>query len=239
MEAQLRAAFDETNRDDVREALRRYMKEHRIGVPTLQARIIEFDRPRHREIPLSTLQRFIAGSHHTHDHHVELCHAFVSSLPYYGEDRAFGLLGNALSEFLGDRTHGREREALIARLGAEYAGLYETEYGNLRLTAVHRQPYLRAQQTSKLLAPPGEPASRALAARRRIHEGIVVLVPSGVYMMLKDTLTCQPRFAGLQRRIESTKSGEEEVLEGEVYQPGFFAGMASLRGPIRFVREPR
>ena len=88
-EPESRTGFDQRERELVRSALRRYMEENRIGTPTLQYRIIEAD-PRRREIPLSTLQRFITGAHHTQDHHVALCHAFVRDLPYYGEGRDIG-----------------------------------------------------------------------------------------------------------------------------------------------------
>ena len=97
-EPESRTGFDQRERELVRSALRRYMEENRIGTPTLLYRIIEAD-PRRREIPLSTLQRFITGAHHTQDHHVALCHAFVRELPYYGEGRDVAQFGDALASF--------------------------------------------------------------------------------------------------------------------------------------------
>ena len=102
-EPESRAGFDQRERELVRSALRRYMEENRIGTPTLLYRIIEAD-PRRREIPLSTLQRFITGAHHTQDHHVALCHAFVRDLPYYGEGRDIGAVRGGADRFL-QRAH--------------------------------------------------------------------------------------------------------------------------------------
>ena len=50
--------FDLTERERIRWALIDYMKAHRIGVPTLAARI-KASHPREMEIPWKTLQRFL------------------------------------------------------------------------------------------------------------------------------------------------------------------------------------
>lgn len=100
-DAQLRNKFDVDERERIRRALLRYMRENCIGTPTLQFRIVEADAPRHREIPLSTLQRFLTARHHTQEHHVALCHGFVAGLPYYGEGSELALLGQGLAGFFG------------------------------------------------------------------------------------------------------------------------------------------
>lgn len=125
MEAQLRPEFDERERDFIRHALDRYMVEHGIGVPTLQTRLIEADHPRHREIPVSTLQRFLAGKHHTNDHHVAVCHAFAKELPYYGEGRDLRFLGDALAQFCVPPPDAIERALREQRFATEYTGGYE------------------------------------------------------------------------------------------------------------------
>src|ERR1700751_2836407 len=55
------------------------MKEHTIGVPTLAVRIRQ-SHPREMEIPLKTLQRFLAGKR-TQDMALNICAAFVDKLP--------------------------------------------------------------------------------------------------------------------------------------------------------------
>ena len=52
--------FDLTERERIRWALIDYMKAHKIGVPTLAARI-KASHPREMEIPWKTLHRFLAG----------------------------------------------------------------------------------------------------------------------------------------------------------------------------------
>jgi hypothetical protein len=52
--------FDAAERELIRKKLIRYMKENGIGAPKLAARI-KASHPREIEIPLSTLQRFLAG----------------------------------------------------------------------------------------------------------------------------------------------------------------------------------
>ena len=98
-EPQTITGFDKAERESVQVALRHYMEEHGIGTPTLQVRIIEAD-TRHREIPLSTLQRFITNPQRTQPHHVELCHAFVKDLPYYSAENQLLGLGQSIAAFL-------------------------------------------------------------------------------------------------------------------------------------------
>ena len=71
--------FDLTERERIRWALIDYMKAHKIGVPTLAARI-KAPHPREMEIPWKTLQRFLAGVR-THDMALTICKAFVEKLP--------------------------------------------------------------------------------------------------------------------------------------------------------------
>jgi hypothetical protein len=73
------AEFDLTERERIRQALLAYMKEHKIGTPTLALRIRQ-SHPREMEIPLKTLQRFLAGIR-THDMALVICKAFVEKLP--------------------------------------------------------------------------------------------------------------------------------------------------------------
>lgn len=117
--------FDSAGRERIRAALRRYMQENRIGTPALQYRIIKSDEPRHREIPLSTLQRFVTGKHHTQEHHVALCHAFVKDLPYYGEGRDLAQFAGALAMVFEIPEERIERAMQAQRLSRDIAGRYE------------------------------------------------------------------------------------------------------------------
>src|SRR5271168_4471760 len=74
------ASFDISQRERIRAALIGYMKEHGIRVPTLAVRIRQ-SHPREMEIPLKTLQRFLAGRR-TQDMALTICAAFVEKLPH-------------------------------------------------------------------------------------------------------------------------------------------------------------
>jgi hypothetical protein len=242
-ELQSRAGFDQREREFVRSALRRYMQEHGIGTPALQYRIIEADQPRRREIPLSTLQRFITGSHHTQDHHVALCHAFVRELPYYGEGRDVAQLGDALASFFPLRWP--EPKSPSSAKGPErfcrrYRGSAPTEVlpGQMRLyhmdelhpeMAVFVIPYseliferegnasyLRALET---ITNPSLDHSASQAQTRATYTYEGVLAPFGrmLRLMLRNTLTRQPRLYELYE----TDSGN---LRGQSNEPSFASG---------------
>ena len=68
--------YDLAHRERIRETLLSYMKEHKIGVPRLAARIKEAVH-RNPEIPVKTLQRFMKGEVRTIDMHVGFLAQFV------------------------------------------------------------------------------------------------------------------------------------------------------------------
>lgn len=232
-----RTGFDLAEREHVRRALLRYMREHRIGVPKLKDRIIEAD-PRRREIPLSTLQRFLIGRHHTQEHHVALCQAFVRELPWYGEGRDLAEFGTALSVFLQGYVEVSEREVLAARLAEEFAASYQSASSTLTLSVLERQPYLLAHETARALLAPDQDSERKgdeLEARRRSRDGVMVLAASGVYVVLRDGLTRQLKMIHLMKRATPADGEETFVLEGESYQPAFMDGMRPIQERVRFV----
>lgn len=224
--------FDSAERERIRAALRRYMREHRVGAPALQYRIEEADQPRKREIPLSTLQRFITGRHHTQDHHVALCHAFVKDLPYYGEGREVEQLGTALLSFLQPELPEQGETAEGGRL-AKLAGTWESAASVLTLTAAPDRTFLLARESARCLLATGEDErDPELAARRRVREGVMVAVAAGAHALLRDTLTRQIRTAFLARASDINEQG---VLQGECWQPAFMAGKCSVHERVRYV----
>ena len=232
--AQVSAAFDHKERERVRRTLLRYMAEHTIGVPTLEARIIEADAPRHREIPRSTLQRFLGGSRRTNDHHVALCHRFASQLPYFEEGRDNEQFGEALFEFLQGQAQGREREALIERL-AGLAGTYEAAEESLTLDAADGQPYLYARATGPCVLATdaaSEGISDELAARRRVYEGVLVLTSSGINMFLRHSLTRSPKLCCLFHHVRGEYQG---ALAGQTFEWGFAMGIKNNQRPVHYV----
>ena len=71
--------YDLAQRERIRETLLAYMKEHKIGVPRLAARIKETVH-RNPEIPVKTLQRFMKGEVRTIDMHVGFLAQFVEKV---------------------------------------------------------------------------------------------------------------------------------------------------------------
>lgn len=213
--------IDDTARERVRRALRRYMAESRIGVPSLQALIIKADAPRRREIPLSTLQRFLAGRHRTSDHHVVLCHKFVKDLPYYGEGKDLAAFGAAALTLFAPplyASEGRNAPPIIASyLAGRYRTSrymsdfkedlsYEEEFphpplpgrfeSEISLTAAAEGLWLDVRETvvepAVIEAQGNDP--NPTRDRRFLFEGIAVCVPPQIHIFLRDALTRQPKL---------------------------------------------
>lgn len=239
-----RPVFDTAERHAVRTALKRYMAEQRIGTPTLQVRIIEADRPRHREIPLSTLQRFLTGSHRTENHHVALCHAFASALPYYGQDREFCELGDALLAFLGTQNQLAGQAKLFP---PDYRSEFEfreypwdtryadepliypplgTEYGTISLSAVPETNFLRVNQLFRdnVITGPDSTSGGFLKTRKdgkRAFEGIMIVVEPHIYIFLRCKLTRVPRIFYLAE--DDYSSAQKRILVGKSFERLFMA----------------
>ena len=205
-----RPAFDKQEREAIQRALRRYMDEHRIGTPTLQLRIMEADEPHRRELPLSTLQRFITGSHRTSDAYVGMCRRFLESV---GERFDAPRFGSALAAFLGDLPSGEEGADLES-----YAGAYiihpaeDFPAGNegrtfAAFTPVPEQNFLAVTETGH--APWG---AGATALRREVFEGAFVANPPRGFVVLRSCLTRQPKTYLL--RPPSEGSSAMAMFEG-------------------------
>src|SRR5271165_2392030 len=89
------AEYDLAQRERLRQTLLAYMKEHKIGVPRLAARIKETVY-RNPEIPVKTLQRFMKGDVRTVDMHVGFLAQFAEKV---SKVDAMPRLGFALSAF--------------------------------------------------------------------------------------------------------------------------------------------
>ncbi len=211
-EAQTRPAYDQQERERIRRSLRRYMEEHRIGTPTLQLRIIEAD-ARQRELPLSTLQRFVAGSHRTMDSYVDMCRRFLEGTGAQAEP---GDIGEALAARFGDGDAKQARE-LAAAFANEYvihadpwdstraAGL---PYAVVRFDRVPEKPYLKIAEEAHDMPRQAQPA------RRHRYEGALVFNGRLVHAFLRSCLTRQPKTYTL--RYPGSGQTTTTLLEGAV-----------------------
>lgn len=91
-------SFTAAERARIRYALRAYMASKGIGTPSLCGEIGDTDKLK-RTVPLSTLQRFLKGSHETFDTYVEIFAAFVDRLADAKAQDAIDEFGGALSSF--------------------------------------------------------------------------------------------------------------------------------------------
>lgn len=89
--------FDIVTRNRIRRKIQHYKDAHGIGVSRLAKRISEAI-PRHPEIPIKTLERFLAGRMRTYDMYVGFFSKFAESLP---EPDTIGELGRSLVGFFG------------------------------------------------------------------------------------------------------------------------------------------
>lgn len=211
-ESAAREVFDQKERARIRRSLRRYMEEHRVGTPTLQRRIEEAD-ARRRELPLSTLQRFVAGSHRTSDSYVDMCARFLESV---GVSVAAGEIGEALAGYFGGQDIQQAR-----KLAAVFAGTYlihadpwdrtragGAPYADVRFDHEAEKPYLViAEEAHDMHRQGGSP-------RRHRYEGTLVFSGHHVHGFLRSCLTRQPKTYTL--RYPGPAGTGSTLLEGAV-----------------------
>lgn len=95
------SGYSQSARDAIRSRMIGYAKRHRIGVPTLLARMATATGRTQDQISQKTLQNFLGGTRRTNDGFVKICDEFVRK----AVDADQGLsLGHALGDFFGEDT---------------------------------------------------------------------------------------------------------------------------------------
>ncbi len=122
---------DNESRRLIRDKLLHYMRSHDMGVPTLAKRI-KNAHPRKLEIPIKTLQRFLADTHRTNDLHVALCSDFVEGLPC---PDPIGALGKALAEFYASQGADRYAGNFVLTVSYKISGKRSRLNSGLEITA--------------------------------------------------------------------------------------------------------
>lgn len=223
-EQQTRPVYTNAQREQVRRALLRYMEERGIGVVKLQDAVEKAD-ARGREIPLSTLQRFLAGSHRTQDHHVDLCETFARTLPYYGAAQAIAQLGATLAGFLG----AREREGVSADYAASLASAYEGDYEG---TSTQKRPAPeeiggQSKAVTSIMTLSPQPEGPVLAAHEQVldargrthdYEGVMLFTTAPYFALLRNNLTGLPRTLHLQS--PPAEAERRTALHGQGFESG-------------------
>lgn len=208
--------FDEQERAAIRRALIATMETHKIGVPRLAEDIRRADREKNRSIPLSTLQRFLRGTHRTSDEYVALISNFVKGTEQ-GKTSRFEEIARALS---GTFDIGAPKDsALLARLGHRICILAYpdgTEHERLRSTDMvpfseaafwkpGRQSYLLVEET---ITVPGE-GDEGDDCEDPVfkYEGVAVSAGADkLFIVTREAVTGKPRSAILINNPRRTPS---------------------------------
>jgi len=239
-----RAEFDERARERLRRQLLRYATEHGIGAPTLRDRIERADE-RGRELPLSTLQRFLNAKHRTLDLYVGMIAGFLAKENVSYDEAEFGRI---LSSFIGERAARPVDAAADNKWLQEFAGTYthwtyghgdvgtgELYYpprgkarGSLTLSPVDGAPHLAAQRRDRIASP--EAPSETFDP----YEGVALASGGALYVFMRNCLTRAPQSGFM---IPRTREDDLRTLEGSLYrlEPAGveFPGAAPLTNTVR------
>jgi hypothetical protein len=168
--------YDTAERERLRAVLIAYMKQHKIGVPTLARRIIEAH-PRRSEVPRRTLQRFLAGKR-VNDMAVSICATFAENLP--SRPTAFHALGRALHD-------------LYQREPDHIAGVYAVSTHETIISQLTIGPFDPRFLTVKEVT---------TSSHRRIYDGVLVNAGRSIVAILKDSLMNTARIYTLHLNPE-------------------------------------
>jgi|GEM_PF-2964007 len=208
-----RMTFDTAARDRLRAKLLGYMKEHAIGVPSLQARIAEATDRSPDLIVLKTLQRFLGNQGRTHDGFLIPCFQFAESFPAH--DELQGVASEVAGFFgaMGMPEGGGAKEATPDRLlgtygviagGEGYSGVWASRPGDEFQTGsphgrctIERIPGTSLCKVRELAAPDPKGTKTREALVRRVYDGLLLFFDPLVLIVLRDRLTRLPRVMWL------------------------------------------
>lgn len=235
------AAYDAKARARIRARLRSFMEQHRIGVPTLKDRIERADK-RGRELPLSTLQRFLRDSHRTMDMYVEMCAGFLAANDWLREPADFG---EPLHAFL----QGHKPDPLAGFSIGSLKGSYAAKRFAAKIDPVpellqggesHSTVRLRTKKDAAyLLVEEDEPdvrLPREDAGRQYTYDGVALLFGHDLYVFLRSCLTRRPRHYCLSVLPLAQRAGNEMVLTGEAFERPALPGRETCFG-LQLIRR--
>ncbi|WGJ13872.1 hypothetical protein QEV83_14505 [Methylocapsa sp. D3K7] len=158
--------FDTKTRDRIRRKILRYKNEHGLGVGRLAKRI-SLALPLEPEIPVKTLQRFLAGIIRTNDLHVGFFEKFSDGLP---DPDPLGEVGKSMAALYGKS--GRR----------DFSGVYATmQTGEGSEVTVSQEPgFWRVKEVTR-------------TGGHSVFDGVAVCSSEGAFFVLKDRLAGLPR----------------------------------------------
>jgi hypothetical protein len=168
--------YDLAQREQIREALIAYAKEHKIGVPRLASRIKE-NVHRNPTIPVKTLQRFMKGEVRTVDQYVGFLAQFAEKV---SKADATPRLGFALSAFYSSKDKTDWSGTFIALESAQ-SERESTEAYQSKVEIVMDQGMWRVKEVD------------TTGGSYQVYDGAMTSSGSTIVIVLKDRLVGLPR----------------------------------------------
>jgi len=238
--------FDQADRDRIRRALLRYMREHAIGVPTLQKEIAAANALSLDRVPLKTLQRFLGNTHRSNEAMVRFCDRFIGNAA--GPD-PIADLGEQVAAFLGVWRSGHQVRPVPPDLMGVFAGRAEAAraasgsirvyrssaedwvaFSRIEIESLASRPFAAVRETvtnwNRRPVPTGLHGA-AETEPRRAYEGIAIHPNDCLFVLLRNVLTGAPRLYWLRRFADHPFAGhgheaagaldDDAAPEGQVY----------------------
>lgn len=219
--------YDRAERERLRRRLLGYMDSQQIGVPTLQQRLAAATSRNPHEIPLSTLQRFLAGKHRTNDVFVRFCQQFLLTI---SAPEGYAEFGEALSGFYrAAQGNGASSPASVAKLAGQFrvfrrGGNGDPEAKSFAL--IEFAPVASAsfvQVTESVIDSPDSLQAQVSKARRREFDGVALARGNGLLILLRDVLTRADKAYRLEE-INPPAGTDARTLAGHGFDQQFRAG---------------
>ena len=247
------AMYDEKDRELIRRRLRAHMARFKMGVPALQGKVTEAAGRTPDQLPLSTLQRFVAAKvrkdkieregkakqpMRTNDAVVWMCHKFLlevnepdpvsefgdAACRFYQHDADQKQLPELAGSFAVDQLAGPTKE--------EPRGSMRNSYSTLVVEQVPHAPFLRVEETI-------EDRTLSAALSRREHEyhaeGVALRQGGALMVLLRDALTRQTKSYVFSAAPDE-ETGEHDGMVTAPFFDGVFIA-ASRSSNIAVKRE--
>lgn len=212
--------FSQDDRARLRASLLDYMKEHKIGVPTLQLRIAQAAGREPHLLPLKTLQRFLADTTRTNDSLLSLCFQFAESVKPKAEGEA---LAEAAAAFFdapasgGEGLNGRwigaaagnKRGIVVVAAGVDRTSVTTSE---LVIDTPENAKGLRIRET--VTNPAANRTAKYDPGFRHRYEGMALSFSPLLCVILKNTLTRLPRTYWLNSDPDTMHGHGVEAIFG-------------------------
>lgn len=204
----------EEERARIRAALQAYMRAHRIGVPRLCSLVIDSD-PRQREMPLSTLQRFLRGKHRTGEAYVLQCAQFLEQEGFIApaDRNPVAEFGEAMAGFWAEQPVD---EAALVALAGRYLRVQSQDVIDDGFVLTIATPQSGGYMTAREERIDGDERLRYQ------YEGVLVRGEGTILIALREVTSKAPRTYWLER-LASAPSYSGNYLRGQATEMLFRA----------------